>query len=344
LAPYALDKYESNAAYENVQDDLSNINSEVDHLRSKQAAFRYELKKIQMLPASERIRKSDIEIIYNQFKDGLGNFIVKNLEETLQFKEKVEAFQADLMKEKAVELHEQLNEITDKIRNLERVRIQKLNATEAMGVLKDIKNAYSIYEEKIKESRDMQSKFGEYELKEHEKTILEQEKSNLFMMLSTEKNNCKETIEKFNETIVKIHEFIMGNSKASFDLQIIKESDKIIYFDMRIFDDGSHSVNREKVFIYDMALMFNQVTSQRHPRLLIHDNIFEVDQDTLIQSLNFLYEQELINTNFQYILTLNRDKIEMEEKSEKIKLDINGHLRASFTKEKRFLKKQYQEI
>ena len=72
---------------------------------------------------------------------------------------------------------------------------------------------------------------------------------------------------------------------------------------MRIDDDGSHSIERTKVFIYDVALMFNNYTKKRHPRLLIHDNIFDVDQDTLVQCLNYLHKKEEQNPNdFQYIL------------------------------------------
>ena len=115
-------------------------------------------------------------------------------------------------------------------------------------------------------------------------------------------------------------------------------------FDMRTYDDGSHSVERTKVFIYDMALLFNEHTRVRHPKLLIHDNIFDVDQDTLVQSLNFLKIQEEKFDDFQYILTLNRDKIENEERRKLIQLDIPGHKIASFTKQNKFLKKDYKEI
>ena len=78
--------------------------------------------------------------------------------------------------------------------------------------------------------------------------------------------------------------------------------------------------------------------------MLIHDNIFDVDQDTLVQSLNFLAKQEEKFDDFQYVLTLNRDKIENEERRKLIKLDVQKHKIASFTKKEKFLKKNYQEI
>ncbi|MEG2936682.1 MAG: DUF2326 domain-containing protein, partial [Clostridium sp.] len=133
--------------------------------------------------------------------------------------------------------------------------------------------------------------------------------------------------------------------ECSFSIETVDKSQRKnpIDINMRIFDDGSHSVNRTKVFIYDMALMFNDFTRLRHPRLLVHDNIFDVDQDTLVQCLNYLQKQEEKFQDFQYILTLNRDKIESEEKKNLIKMDIKLHTVAVFTKKKKFLKKDYQE-
>ncbi|NJO02191.1 MAG: DUF2326 domain-containing protein [Bacteroidia bacterium] len=113
---------------------------------------------------------------------------------------------------------------------------------------------------------------------------------------------------------------------------------------MRIYDDGSHSVDKMKVFIYDTALLFNEYTRQRHLKFLIHDNILEVDQDTIVKVLNFLSEQENSYSDFQYIFTINTDKIEYSEMKEQINLNIEAHRRSRFTKESKFLKANYQEI
>lgn len=58
---------------------------------------------------------------------------------------------------------------------------------------------------------------------------------------------------------------------------------------------------------------------------------------------NYLYKQEEQYQDFQYILTLNRDKIESEEQRKLIKMNIDEHQVAVFTKEKKFLRRNYQE-
>src|SRR6202012_3946025 len=103
-------------------------------------------------------------------------------------------------------------------------------------------------------------------------------------------------------TILNVHQFIQGNRKASFEVRTTATK-QIIDIVMRIDDDGSHSVEREKVFIYDIALLLNDFTKVRHPGLLVHDNIFDVDDDTLRKSLEFLLTEAEFDFEQQYILT-----------------------------------------
>lgn len=77
--------------------------------------------------------------------------------------------------------------------------------------------------------------------------------------------------------------------------------------------------------------------------MLIHDNIFDVDYDTLLKSLNYLSDNVETLKNRQYILTLNSDKIYEADLNSRLRLDLEGLKRAAFTKADRFLKVGYQE-
>lgn len=97
-------------------------------------------------------------------------------------------------------------------------------------------------------------------------------------------------------------------------------------------------VEREKVFIYDIALLLNGYTCGLHPGFLVHDNIFDVDKDTLTRGLRYLVEEKEL-TNSQYICTINADILDPET------LDLlSEYVRAQFTKAKPFLKTKYQEL
>jgi uncharacterized protein YydD (DUF2326 family) len=134
----------------------------------------------------------------------------------------------------------------------------------------------------------------------------------------------------------------MGNREAHFEIRTTKNQN-VVDFIMRTDDDGSHSTERMKVFIYDISLMLNEHTRINHPEFLIHDNIFE-DDDSIEKSLNFLFEYNNKTPNeYQYIVTINRDLIESASMNGKLLFEIDDLKRAAFTKDNRFLGIKYNE-
>jgi uncharacterized protein YydD (DUF2326 family) len=342
----AIESLKNNNAFESIQKDIIDIESSLDLLRTRQKALRYELKKINTLPKPEIINDEEVEIIYNQFKEGLGEMVAKSLDKVKLFKAKIENFQQTLLNEKAGTLSGELKNVTEKIRELDEEYSEKLKIVDQKGILKDFKTSLRVYDQKNEELSDMRAKFKNYETEDKRLKRLNLEKDQLILDLDNAIESQGEALESFKSQILEIHESIMGNKECSFDIETIDKSNRkeVVNFDMRIYDDGSHSVERAKVFIYDMALLFNDFTRERHPKLLIHDNIFDVDQDTLVRSLNYLEKQEEKYDDFQYILTINRDRVENEEKQEMIELKIKEHTIASFTKKKKFLNKDYKEL
>ncbi len=342
----AIESFKSNEAFESMEAELIELEDVLEQLRRKQKALRYDYNKIKKMPKPEEIEDNEIELVYNQFKNDLGRAIVKSLNEVIGFKNKVESFQRMLINQKAKEIEIQLNDIAERIRGLDEEYSEKLKIIDKKGVLKNFKTSLKIYESKKDSFANTKFLYEQYEKNEKAKRTLKLRKTQEIMDLDNEIEKNEKQIKDFTTTILDIHESIMGNKECSFTIQTIDKA-KIktsAEISMRIFDDGSHSVNRTKVFIYDMALLFDKNTKLRHPLLLVHDNIFDVDQDTLVQCLNYLAKQEEKYQDFQYILTLNRDKIEYEERTELIKMNIDEHTVARFTKKHKFLKRDYQEL
>jgi uncharacterized protein YydD (DUF2326 family) len=342
----AIDNFKTNEAFNSFEKDLITLEGSLNKLRKQQKVMRYEYKKIKSLPKPEVIDDSEIELVYNQFKENLGGVIVKSLTEVNEFKNKVENFQRVLINEKGLELEEKLEIIAKKIRTLDEEYSEKMKIIDQKGVLKNLKISLKIYEEKKSNFSSTKFLFDEYGKNEKQKKTLGVKKSQNIIVIDGLIEENKKIIDSFQETLLTIHEAVMGNKECSFTLKTVDKATvkTPLEMNMRIYDDGSHSVNRTKVFIYDMALLFNNITRKRHPSFLVHDNIFDVDQDTMVQSLNYLAHQEENYQDFQYILTLNRDKIENEENKEMIKLNIENHKVATFTKDNKFLRKSYQEI
>ena len=341
----AIESFKTNETFDSMEADFIELEELLDQLRKRQKALRHDYEKIRKMPKPEQIDDREIELVYNQFKSELGNAVVKSLNEVVGFKNKIEDFQRTLVNQKAKELESQLKSIAEQIRILDDEYSEKLKIIDKKGVLKNLKISLKIYEAKKESISRTKFLFEQYEKHEKKKRILNLQKTQQIMEIETEIEQNEEMMDSFMETILQIHEFIMGNRECSFSIQTIDkaQSKTPVELVLRIYDDGSRSVDRTKVFIYDMALLFNQYTRDRHPLFLVHDNIFDVDQDTLVRCLNYIYSQEEQYQDFQYILTLNRDKIENEEQRKLIRMDIDEHQVAVFTKEKKFLGRNYQE-
>lgn len=341
----AMDAFKSNDAFLIMEAEIVELENMLEQLRQRQKILKREYEKIKDLPQPERIDDAEIELVYNQFKAQLGSVVVKSLNDVVGFKNKVEEFQRVLINQKARDLEKQIAEISEQIRLLDDQYADKLRVIDKKGVLKNLKTGLHIYEEKKEASAHTRFLFEQYDQYDKQKKQLDIRKAQELLEIDAEIEDLSEELKAFTATILNIHEFIMGNKECSFDVKTKSKgrSKNPVDISLRIYDDGSHSVDRTKVFIYDMALMFDENTRQRHPLFLVHDNIFDVDQDTLVQCLNYAYRQEERFSDFQYILTLNRDKIENEEKRKKIMMDIDAHEVAVFTKTQKFLKKSYQE-
>lgn len=341
----ALDAFRSNDAFSSMEAELVELENMLDQLRQRQKILKREYEKIRLLPQPEQVDDTEIELVYNQFKSNLGNAIVKSLNEVVDFKNKVEEFQRVLVNQKARDLEKQIAEISEQIRVLDEQYAEKIKIIDTKGVLKNLKTSLKVYEVKKETSAHTHFLFEQYNQYDKQQKLLRVKKSQELLEIDAEIDELIDELKSFTATILDIHEAIMANKECSFEIKTknTPRGKTPVDINLRIYDDGSHSVNRTKVFIYDMALMFNEYTRKRHPLFLVHDNIFDVDQDTLVQCLNYVYQQEEHYSDFQYILTLNRDKIENEERTKLIKMNIDEHKRAVFTKVKKFLKRDYQE-
>jgi uncharacterized protein YydD (DUF2326 family) len=298
--------------------------------------------RIDSFPKPENINENEIQIIFNQFKKGLGDLVEKSLEDLKEFKNKIDGFRNSIVNDRLTSLKSELSEINSIVRKLDEEYSEKISLLDNGEVLNDLKTSIRIFNEKNREFNNLSSLIQKYDESERDKKKLEAEKAVLISDLEEELYKNQETLKSFKESILSIHERIMGNREAHFEIKTTKNQ-SVVDFIMRIDDDGSHSTERMKVCIYDYSLMLNDYTRKNHPRFLIHDNIFE-DDDSIEKSLNFLFEYNNKTPNeFQYIVTLNSDLIESANRNGKLQFKVDDLKRASFTKENRFLGIKYNE-
>jgi uncharacterized protein YydD (DUF2326 family) len=343
----SIELLKTNESFDSIQNDLVKLESKLSKLRTRQKALRFEIKQINSLPEPENISESEITILFNQFKDGLGDMVEKSLQEVNEFKTKIDSFRNTIVNNKLEQLKAELIKLNTQIQKLDDDYSEKISLLDKGELLKDLKTSINIFNKKNQELNNLRAVIDRFDKAEKEKKSLKNQKDNKLVEYDQLIFDNEINIKNFEETILSIHENIMGNRNAHFEINTINstKAKEFLSFDFRINDDGSWSTNRMKVFIYDLALLLNENTKKNHPKLLVHDNLFNVDNDSLEKSLNFLHKQtENHPEEFQYILTLNRDMVEIMEERNLLSFKIKDYRRATFTKDDRFLKEKYDEL
>lgn len=332
---------DNNISYEYIRDEASELDIRIGNLRNRKAVLNNELKKINLLNGDNYINDNEVVDIFNKFKSGLGTNINKELSEVIAFKKSIDNFQNKILNERKLVISKELNEIETELKIATASYADKMKTLDISGPLTNIKQLISVHQKKVEEQSMLSALLQKYDKEDNEIRVKKDEKSSCLLELDFEVKGKKETINNFEETMLAMHEYIFGNKKGYFEIKTIDKK-IILDFVLRIDDDGSHSNEREKVFFYDISLLLTSETFSNHPGLLIHDNIFDVDQDTLMRSLNFLAEKSSCLLDCQYILTLNSDKLSKLE-NKQLKLDIDNYKRVTLTKQNRFLGRVYQQ-
>ncbi|MGO8026215.1 DUF2326 domain-containing protein [Rhizobium leguminosarum] len=337
-----IEALENAPAYDIVKDEILSIEDAMAQLRARKEVLSRRVANLAPIAAEPSVDSDEIREFYNQLSAGLGTSVARDLDEVLSFKSKIEQFQRHLLLEKTTVIDTEIRSINKQLGDLDRRYGKLVGVLDQEGELRNLRQTYASHQAKSDEYGQLKSFISRYDQllldRQTKKSEIEAERLKLQASISV----AADRVRSFERTILAIHEFIQGNRKASFEVRTTTKK-HIVEVVLRIDDDGSHSVEREKVFIYDVALLLNDFTKARHPGLLVHDNIFDVDNDTLEKSLEYLLTRVPFDDGQQYILTLNVDRLERYVE-EAWYDELIQNVVATFTKSNRFLKTKYQEI
>jgi uncharacterized protein YydD (DUF2326 family) len=337
-----IDKLENIEGFDIVKKEIIFIEERIQEQRTRIEVLKSELSKIQLFKGDNYIDEEEVAEIYNQFKDGLGDLIKKELNEVVLFKKRIDEFQRSLINDRKVFVESEITSIDSILKKLDSKYKDKVSLLDQNGLLKNLRQTIAVHSRKIEEYSTLNSLLDAYASQEQDRRDKDIDRKNQIHLLDSYVIDAKDSVKGIESIILEMHDYVYGNKQCSFDIDI-RDNKEIVKYDLRIYDDGSYSIDREKVFFYDYSLLVSSITKGKHPGLLIHDNIFLVDKNTLIKNLNFIYSTLDKLKHSQYILTLNKDFL-AEDDLRSVELKLSRHVRATFTKEKRFLKKHYQEI
>lgn len=338
----AIGNLESAPAFDIVQGDMLAIEEEMTALRRRKEALMQRSARLAPMATSTTIDSDEIRQFFDELRAGLGTVVARDLDEVLSFKGKIERFQRHLLEEKSKVVDAEIRSLNKQLADLDKRYSKILAVLDQQGQLKSLRQTYASYQVKREELSQLKAFIDRYDQLSLDKQGKRSDKETELMRLQGDITAARDRLRSVERTILDMHQFIQGNKAASFAVRTTSTK-QVVDIVLRIDDDGSHSVEREKVFIYDVSLLLNDFTKVRHPGMLIHDNIFDVDQDTLNKSMEFMFTRAEFEEEQQYILTLNMDRI--THATEEIWYDdLRRAVVASFTKAERFLKTTYQEV
>lgn len=342
----ALEELSHSETYEVISEDVAELDFELENASLQLASIREEIKQIENIPTYQEISLSEIKSVYNDCKQSLGDLIVKELDEIQEFKNAIDNFKNRIIQERKNKLLSRQRHILQDIKKLSEKYQQKTDILQVTGELKSLKKVVIEHQSKQQEYNQISFLYNQYEQCIQKKENAKKRRDDALELIRRKKEQLKENVDDFEKMILKLHRHIYGNQFTSFRIAISDKlnanSKSFIKFEFETEDAGSSRSEHEKTLMFDLSLLFCASTRKNHLELILHDGAFEgVNENTKFQILNWLYEQQQTDKNFQYIISINRDSFEHLETNQDFTFQLNNFVRAAYTKDNRFLKRKY---
>jgi len=341
----AVEELQTEPVYADLEEEIITLEEDLRKLRAERKGMAHKIRQIESLPPAERIDQKDIAIVYNKVKAGLGDLVEKSLEQAITFKKQIEQFQQSLISEEKSKLKEQHSDLSDTIRSKSEAYGAILRKLDRKGTLQELKTGLEEAITQRDQYRGQEALHESYKKADLKKKNLEADREVKLTALNNLLAQHDDLTKSLNETFVLIHQEVMQTAEASLTIDVsnTKTRKYPVEINLTVKDSGSHGVDHMKVFIYDCTLLFNERTAKQHPGFLLHDNIFETDRDSCVRALNFLSQQEKNGIRFQYVVTLNRDKLEADEDQNLLDFGLDDAKILTLTKVKPLLSQSYQQ-
>ncbi|MBD2295602.1 DUF2326 domain-containing protein [Anabaena sphaerica FACHB-251] len=325
----ALNTFKVEPQYNELEITVNRLTSEIHAATNKKITDQKLLEFYQSsLDTENEPSPEDVINIYQKAGIELPGLVTRRLEE-------VEGFHRQLIENRreflAIEIKRLRREITvteSYIREKTNQRAELLDVLRTHGALEEYTRLQEIYLDNLANLNEINKRIAELKQFEEEKSTLKIEREHLLQRARRDR-------EERNEQAERAINLFSTNSRFLYRFPgtlIINVENNGFTFRVDIRSDGSEGIDKMKIFCYD--LMLAQIWSERDPspRILIHDStIFDgVDDRQVAQALE-LADRESIRCGFQYICTLNSDRVPRSDFA--LDFDFDSFIRLRLTDE-----------
>ncbi len=324
-----LDNFRVHSQYEAIQREANDITEAVHSLTNNILQNRRLIEYYEQRIGEEQ-STSDIDVsgLYEQAGVDLPNSVVKRIEDVREFHSQIVENRKEYLNSEIQRLRNLVHKETEQRDNLSDQRARSMSILAEYGALKEYTSLQGSFAEMVSQLSQIQARIEQLKLVQIEDSQIKIEKQQLKLDALAdfeERTKVKEARRIFNDNSEKLYE---ASGNLNIDIR-----DSGYSFDINIMRDGSDGVDKMKVFCYDLMIAELWAGNINHPQFLIHDStIFaDVDERQFAKALS-LAKEKSEKFGFQYIITLNSDKVPWTELSEYF--DINSYVRLILTDDK----------
>lgn len=302
--------------YKDVEIKLEEISKEVTQKLLKYHSYNKTLEKYQeSYSFNLEVNINDIQSLYKEVNNELASFVKKTLQDVVDFRSQIANNRKKFLADREKDLKDAIEELTNEIKNLENRRTQLFGLIQEEGAFDSIKNAYeSLISEKVTLERDS-ARLNQYLETDTAIAALNKKISEISFAVINDVQESQKTINELRLLYKKILDsaiFVEEATEEGYLDVTVDNSQKASPIDIIVSVPKNKSLgkNRFGLLAYSLTVFFHLLTSKRQlPYFLIHDGVFHgIDKRTIVNTLNYIYQQISTEIPFQYIITGNEEE------------------------------------
>ncbi len=308
---------------EKVESQIEEINKQISTLNKQHVKYKQMLQTTrESLDIKVEVDVEKVAQNYRHLHREFSEFIKKELTEVLEFRKAISSNRKRFIKEREINVQNNMETIESKLVSLERTRSELYKRLDQKNAFEALHNAYrTLTEEKTNHTRN---KVSVDQLNEIEKNIADTKSkiSDIVKDLVQCGSNILDEIadikQIFHELIENSVDLNNFDTPPYFSIDPRSNITSPLQLKIEVPRSGSLGKGRLKILAYDLTIFLNLLSSERTlPTFLIHDGVFHgIAHKTRIMLLNYLYEKLKMHKDSQYIITLNEDEIYLPEQLE----------------------------
>lgn len=326
-----LDSFEVHPEYSKIEEEANQLTSELhkisnENLHDRRIRDLY----LESLEEEDAGEYEDIEEMYAEAGTHFDDSLKSTLNEVKSFHKQIVRNRKEYLKSEIESLEKRIEEREEKKRELDKERAQLMGILKSHGALEEynklqsrkneIESNLQAVKERLNSLRKIEKELSDISIKKEQ--LLVDARQDL------EEREVPRTkaVSAFNRYTRRLY-----GSNVSGNL-IIEFGESGFNFDIEIDREDSDGVSKMEVFCYDLTLANRWASRQPGPGFLIHDStaFSDVDERQFARALE-LAKEESERLGFQYLCTLNSDKIPYREFSKSFNLD--KHIRMKLNDE-----------